>query len=156
MHTGTVVAAPPLVQPNVRSGGDGRRKRPRQWRSRDRAQSVGSVASPLPTARIAPISYAPVQCYMSTPQLLAPSGFQRQQYRRPRRGDGEWRARLWSEAEVWMGTECCIWIGISAYLLGVWTTRSFRPYVSMIGQRAATAESGAWSCCCRARSDYYP
>ncbi|KAK9158555.1 hypothetical protein Scep_005129 [Stephania cephalantha] len=75
--TGTVVAAPPPAQPDVRSGGDGRRKRPRQWRSRDRAQSTGYVASPLPVARTAIIPYAPVQSYISTPQLPAPLGSQR-------------------------------------------------------------------------------
>ncbi|KAK9157158.1 hypothetical protein Scep_003732 [Stephania cephalantha] len=41
-RTGLVAAAPPpLAQLDVRSGGDGRRKSLRQWRSRNRAQSVG-------------------------------------------------------------------------------------------------------------------
>ncbi|KAK9158135.1 hypothetical protein Scep_004709 [Stephania cephalantha] len=60
------------------------------------------------------------------------------------------------EAEVWMGTKCSIWIGISAYLLGVWTARSFRQYISTIGQSAATTELRAGSCCCHARSGCYP
>ncbi|KAK9105085.1 hypothetical protein Scep_021929 [Stephania cephalantha] len=59
-RTGTIVAAQPPAQPDVRLGGDRRRKRPRQWKSRDRAQSVGFVASPPPSARIAPRPYASV------------------------------------------------------------------------------------------------
>ncbi|KAK9086794.1 hypothetical protein Syun_029188 [Stephania yunnanensis] len=77
-RTSIIVTAQPPSQSDVRPGGDRRRKRPRQWRMRDQALSVRSIASPPYTTGIAPIPSAPVQSYVSTPQKRTPSGPQRQ------------------------------------------------------------------------------
>ncbi|KAK9139715.1 hypothetical protein Scep_009396 [Stephania cephalantha] len=101
MCTGTVVAAPPPSQSHVRPGDDKMRKRPRQWRSRDRAQSVGSVASPPITTRTATIPSALVRSYDNTPQQSTQSGPQ-QQYRGARQGMAL-RARRWSKRRYGRG-----------------------------------------------------
>ncbi|KAK9126028.1 hypothetical protein Scep_014874 [Stephania cephalantha] len=64
------------------SGGDRRGKRFRQLRQRDRAQNVGSVASPPYVAHTALVSFGPAQSYASAPQQPRPSVLKTSIYQR--------------------------------------------------------------------------
>ncbi|KAK9148986.1 hypothetical protein Scep_007743 [Stephania cephalantha] len=89
-RTGVSVASSTSSQSVGDSGGDWRRKRFRLLRQRDRAQSVGSVASPPYAAHTTPVSVGIAQSYASTPPQPAPSGPHHQYYQRTdKRGSGQ-------------------------------------------------------------------
>ncbi|KAK9139610.1 hypothetical protein Scep_009291 [Stephania cephalantha] len=72
------------------------RKRLQLLRQRDRAQSVGSVASPPYAAHIAPVSVGPAQSYASTPPQQRPSVLKHRYYRGSM---GEAMAETWSSSD---------------------------------------------------------